>query len=58
MSPPYKGFHGNDTRERTMINETAIVGLGHVQADREAADGTDERGCAHLVVPAPARRGR
>ena len=27
-----------------------------VRAVREAADSTDERVCAHLVVPAPARR--
>ena len=26
------------------------------RAVREAADGTDERVCTHLVVPAPARR--
>ena len=29
-----------------------------VRAVREAADSTDERVCTHLVVPAPARRGR
>ena len=40
------------TREkRTTINETAPVGLGHVQADREAADSWHEQVCAYLVVP-------
>ena len=37
-----------------MINETAIVGRGHVPAVREAADSTDEQICTQLVVPAPA----
>ena len=35
---------------------TVNVGLGHVQADREAADSRHERVCTYLVVPAPARR--
>ena len=30
------------------------VGRGHVPADREAADGTDEQICTQSVVPAPA----
>ena len=32
--------------------QNASVGRGHVPAVREAADSTDERVCAHLVVPA------
>ena len=40
------------TRERTTINETANVGLGHVPADREAADSTGEQICTQSVVPA------
>ena len=31
---------------------TVNVGLGHVQADREAADSRHERVCTYLVVPA------
>ena len=43
------------TREkRTTINETALVGRGHVPADREAADGTNKQVCTQLVVPAAA----
>ena len=32
------------------------VGRGHVPADREAADSTDEQVCTQPVVPAPVRR--
>ena len=43
------------TREkRTTINETALVGRGHVPADREAADRQHEQACTQLVVSAPA----
>ena len=69
MSPPYRGAavhvreisaslrYSQSTREkRTTINETAPVGLGHVQADREAADSWHEQVCTYLVVPTPARR--
>ena len=34
-----------------MINETAIVGRGHVPADREAEDSRQEQVCTYLVVP-------
>ena len=39
------------TAKRTMINETASVGRGHVPADREAADGRHEQVCTYSLVP-------